>query len=57
MLNKACWCVPRSDFLANRYLHDCPTRFDVLAVDNIPGRPQEISLHRDAFRPQLLHAR
>jgi putative endonuclease len=23
-------------FLADRHLHDCPTRFDVLAIDNIP---------------------
>jgi hypothetical protein len=44
-------------FLADRHLHDCPTRFDVLAVDNIPGRPQEIRLHKDAFSPQLRHAR
>jgi putative endonuclease len=40
-------------FLADRHLHDCPTRFDVLAIDNIPGRPPEIRLHKDAFSPQL----
>jgi Holliday junction resolvase-like predicted endonuclease len=33
-------------FLAVRHLHDCPTRFDVLAIDNIPGRPPEIRLQR-----------
>ena len=35
-------------FLADRHLRDCPTRFDVLAIDNIPGRPPEIRLHKDA---------
>jgi putative endonuclease len=44
-------------FLTDRHLHDCPTRFDVLAIDNIPGRPPEIRLHKDAFSPQLRHAR
>jgi putative endonuclease len=44
-------------FLADRHLHDCPTRFDVLAIDNIPGRPPEIRLHKDAFSPQLRHSR
>jgi putative endonuclease len=40
-------------FLADRHLHDRPTRFDVLAIDNIPGRPPEMRLHKDAFSPQL----
>jgi Holliday junction resolvase-like predicted endonuclease len=40
-------------FLADRHLHDCPRRFDVLAIDNIPGGPPEIRLHKDAFSPQL----
>jgi putative endonuclease len=44
-------------FLADRHLHDCPTRFDVLAIDNIPGRPPEIRLHKDAFSPQLRRSR
>ena len=44
-------------FLADRHLHDCPTRFDVLAIDNIPGRPPEIRLHKDAFSPQLRQSR
>jgi Holliday junction resolvase-like predicted endonuclease len=44
-------------FLADRHLHDCPTRFDVLAIDNIPGHPPELRLHEDAFSPQLRHAR
>ena len=44
-------------FLADRHLHDCPTRFDVLAIDNIPGRPPEIRLDKDAFSPQLRRCR
>jgi putative endonuclease len=44
-------------FLADRHLHDCPTRFDVLAIDNIPGHPPEIRLHKDAFSPQLRASR
>ena len=35
-------------FLADRHLRDCPMRLDVLAIDNIPGRPPEIRLHKDA---------
>jgi Holliday junction resolvase-like predicted endonuclease len=44
-------------FLADRHLRDCPTRFDVLAIDNIPGRPPEIRLHKDASSPQLRRSR
>jgi putative endonuclease len=44
-------------FLASRHLNDCPTRFDVLAIDNIPGHPPEIRLHKDAFSPQLRRSR
>ena len=44
-------------FLASRHLNDCPTRFDVLAIDNIPGHPPEIRLHKDAFSPQLCRSR
>lgn len=40
-------------FLAERHIKECPCRFDVLAIDNIPGRPPELRLHRDAFSPQL----
>jgi putative endonuclease len=44
-------------FLTDRHLNDCPRRFDVLAIDNIRGRPPEIRLHKDAFSPQLRHSR
>lgn len=39
-------------FLADRRLRDCPTRFDILAIDNIPGHPPVVRLHKDAFSPQ-----
>jgi len=40
-------------FLAERHVKDVPTRFDVLAIDNIPGSPPEVRLHKDAFSPQF----
>jgi putative endonuclease len=40
-------------FLSARRLGDCPTRFDVLAIDNIPGQSPVVRLHKDAFSPQL----
>lgn len=40
-------------FLLERHPGDCPCRFDVLAIDNRPGLPPELRLHKDAFSPQL----
>ena len=40
-------------FLADRRITDGPTRFDVLAIDNVPGRHPQVRLHKDAFSPQL----
>jgi putative endonuclease len=40
-------------FLADRHVGDCPVRFDVLAIDNIPGRLPIVRLHKDALSPQL----
>lgn len=40
-------------FLAERHLRQAPCRFDVLAIDNFPGRPPEVRLHKDAFSPQM----
>lgn len=40
-------------FLAERHAHDTPIRFDVLAIDNIPGSPPEVRLHKDAFSPHV----
>jgi putative endonuclease len=39
-------------FLADRHIRDCPTRFDVLAIDNVPGSHPVVRLHKDAFSPQ-----
>jgi putative endonuclease len=36
-------------FLLERRVADCPRRFDVLAIDNFPGRPPLVRLHKDAF--------
>jgi hypothetical protein len=44
-------------FLADRHLNDCPTCFDVLAIDNIPGHPPEMRLHKNTFSPQLRRSR
>jgi len=40
-------------FLGERHVGNCPCRFDVLAIDNRPGMPPEVRLHKDAFSPQM----
>lgn len=40
-------------FLAERRVAECPLRFDVLAIDNEPGKPPVVRLHKDAFSPQM----
>jgi putative endonuclease len=40
-------------FLAERHVGECPCRFDVLAIDNEPGKPPVVRLHKDAFSPQM----
>jgi len=40
-------------FLADRRISDGRARFDVLAIDNVPGHPPNVRLHKDAFGPQL----
>lgn len=40
-------------FLAERHVKDGPCRFDVLAIDNDPGKPPAVRLHKDAFSPQM----
>lgn len=40
-------------FLAERHVGECPCRFDVIAIDNRPGQPPVVRLHKDAFSPQL----
>jgi len=44
-------------FLAERHVGECPCRFDVTAdvtaMDNCPGQPPVVRLHKDAFSPQV----
>ena len=40
-------------FLADRHVDECPCRFDVVAIDNEPGSPPVVRLHKDAFSPQM----
>jgi putative endonuclease len=40
-------------FLGGRHVQKCPCRFDVLAIDNRPGMPPEVRLHKNAFSPQM----
>ncbi len=40
-------------FLAERHVEECPLRFDVVAIDNHPGKPPVVRLHKDAFSPNL----
>jgi putative endonuclease len=39
-------------FLRERRLIDCPVRFDVVAIDNHPGRPPVLRLHKAALSPE-----
>ena len=39
-------------FLRERHLNDCPLRFDVVAIDNCPGKPPVVRLHKAALSPQ-----
>lgn len=32
-------------FLTERHVRECPCRFDVLAIDNLPGQPPVVRLH------------
>jgi putative endonuclease len=40
-------------FLAERRVRECPCRFDVVAIDNSPGKPPVVRLHKDAFSPEM----
>ncbi len=43
-------------FLRERHLKECPLRFDVVAIDNTPGQPPVVRLHKSALSP-VLHLR
>lgn len=40
-------------FLASSRAGEQPIRFDVLAIDNRPGQPPMVRLHKDAFSPEI----
>ena len=40
-------------FLAERHVGECLCRLDVMAIDNCPGQPPVVRLHKDAFSPQM----
>jgi len=40
-------------FLRERHLKECPLRFDVVAIDNTPGQPPAVRLHKAALSPQV----
>ncbi|HVM76306.1 MAG TPA: YraN family protein [Candidatus Saccharimonadales bacterium] len=40
-------------FVREYRLKQCPLRFDVVAIENTPGRPPEVRLHRAALSPEL----
>ena len=39
-------------FLRERHVKECPVRFDVVAIDNVPGKPPVLRLHKDALSPR-----
>jgi len=39
-------------FLRERHVKRCPVRFDVVGIDNTPGKPPVVRLHKDALSPQ-----
>jgi putative endonuclease len=43
----------RQRFLAERRVGGWPCRFEVVAIDNRPGQPPAVRLHKDAFSPQM----
>jgi hypothetical protein len=38
-------------FLRERHIKECPLRFDVVAIDNTPGQPPVVRLHKSALSP------
>ena len=36
-------------FLCERHIKECPLRFDVVAIDNTPGQPPVVRLHKSAL--------
>jgi len=40
-------------FLRERHIQNCPLRFDVVAIENTPGQPPILRLHKAALSPQF----
>ena len=40
-------------FLRERHIKECPLRFDVVAIDNTPGQPPVVRLHKSALSPVI----
>jgi len=40
-------------FLGESHVKEWSCRFDVLAIDNRPGMPPQVRVHKDAFSPQI----
>jgi Holliday junction resolvase-like predicted endonuclease len=38
-------------FLRERHIKECPLHFDVVAIDNTPGQPPVVRLHKSALSP------
>ena len=38
-------------FLRERHIKECPLSFDVVAIDNTPGQPTVVRLHKSALSP------
>lgn len=44
---------PANQFLREWHIAECPVRFDVVAVDNLAGKPPLVRLHKDALSPDI----
>lgn len=40
-------------FLRERHIQNCPLRFDVVAIENTPGQPPVVRLHKAALSPEI----
>jgi putative endonuclease len=40
-------------FLRERHIQNCPLRFDLVAIENTPGKPPTLRLHKAALSPHL----
>jgi putative endonuclease len=40
-------------FLRDRHIQKCPVRFDVMAIEDTPGQPPVVRLHKAALSPEV----